>query len=96
VEPLETISSGGREKALSRQAKSRFLTFYSKLMVSQKNIKLWQQVCYACQSLCRQTRNKWRTDTHTYPLRKEQEEDASEREPPACTWDNITVSRQIP
>jgi hypothetical protein len=28
VEPLEFTSSGGRGEALSRRAKSRFLTFY--------------------------------------------------------------------
>jgi hypothetical protein len=28
VEPLEFTSSGGRGEALSRQVKSRFLTFY--------------------------------------------------------------------
>jgi len=33
VEPLEFTSSGGRGEALSRQVKSRFLTFYEGIKV---------------------------------------------------------------
>jgi len=33
VEPLEFTSSGGRGEALSRQVKSRFLTFYEGIII---------------------------------------------------------------